>query len=202
MKKIAVLGSFLGANLEAIVNYFNGKDVSFTCLSDIENSDLLTKAKELNIDCKYLPHELNFEYFSSHDFDLIALSDYRSQVQDDVLKLGKFVNVHASLLPSFKGPDAIRRAFNAGVKVSGVTVHWVDESVDGGKIIAQYPVLIGNLTHFDEFEKEIHDLENLLYPIVIDKILNDEVFDFHDLLAATKCSNGGGGCGGNCSGCH
>lgn len=195
MFRIAILGSASGQNLEAIYNYFKQKDVEITALSDIENSDFLYKAKELGVSYKYLPYEMNFEYFSSHDFNLIALSDYRRQLQNNVLELGKFIHVHPSLLPAFKGPDAINRAFSSGVKVSGVTVHWVNEDLDGGKIIAQYPVLIGNLTHFDEYEKEIHQLEDLLYPIVIDKILKDEVFDFQDLLSSSPCNKN------NCSGC-
>ena len=197
MKKVAILGSQDGNNLEAIIKYFTSKDVVFTALSNVENSDFLKKAEELNIDLKYLPYEKNFEYFSSHDFDLIALSDYRRQLQSDVIELGKFIHIHPSLLPAFKGPDAISRAFSAGVKVSGVTVHWVNQELDAGKIIAQYPVLIGNLTHFDEFEKDIHALENLLYPIVSDKVLNDVVFDFPDLIASNNCAKSGecGGCG-------
>lgn len=199
-KKLAILGSAYGSNLEAIVKHFEGKSVSFVCLSNVENSNFLQNARELNVDLKYLPWEKNFEYFSSHDFDLIVLSDYRRQIQDDVIQLGKFINVHYSLLPAFKGPDAIQRAYSAGVKVSGVTVHWVTEELDSGKIIAQYPVLISNLTHFDEYEKEINNLADVLYPIVIDKILKDEVFDFSDLLSSGGCSKGGG-CSG-CGGCH
>ena len=128
-----------------------------------------------------------------NNFDLIVLAGYMRILPEDVLNLGKFINIHPSLLPAFKGKDAIHRAFDAGVKVSGVTIHHVTSDLDGGKIIAQYPVLIGNLTHFDEFEAEIHNLEHKLYPIVIEKLLKDEVFDFSDLL---------GGCSGNCSGCH
>lgn len=194
MKKLAVLGSASGQNLRAIVKYFENKDVLITAVSDIENSDFISDAKNMKIDWKFLPFEQNFEYFSSHDFDLIALSDYRKQLKSDVLELGKFISIHPSLLPSFKGPDAINRAFFSGVKVSGVTVHLINEDIDNGKIIAQYPVLIGNLTHYDEFEREIHALEDLLYPIVIDKLLNNQVFDFSDLIRS-------GGCGG-CSGCH
>lgn len=99
--------------------------------------------------------------------------------------------IHASLLPAFDVNEPIKEAFLAGVKVSGVTIYTPD------KIIAQYPVLIGNATHFDEFEAEINKLEQLLYPIVVDKILKDEVFDFSDLLG--RCHTGS--CG-NCGSCH
>lgn len=195
MNKVALLGSAEGYFIEPLVKYFEGKNVEFVCLSDIEHSDFLKKAENFNLNFKYLPPEKNFEYFSSHDFDLVALCDYRQHIQDDVLKTGKFISIHTSLLPSFKGPDSLYRAYSSGVKVSGVTVHWVTEAVDSGKIIAQYPVLIGNLTHFDEYKSEIISVSNMLYPVVIDKLLKDEVFDFSDLVGG--CSS----CGG-CGSCH
>mgnify|MGYP005754583739 CR=1 FL=1 len=196
MKKIAIMGSGNGSNFEAIVKYFAQKpemEVDITCLTDDVNAYILTRAKNLGVKYKYLPFEQNGAYFAVNNFDLIVLAGYMRILPEDVLNLGKFINIHPSLLPAFKGKDAIHRAFDAGVKVSGVTIHHVTSDLDGGKIIAQYPVLIGNLTHFDEFEAEIHNLEHKLYPIVIEKLLKDEVFDFSDLL---------GGCSGNCSGCH
>ena len=196
MKKIAILGSGDGGIFEAIVNYFRTKDVEIVCLSDNLNSDLLVRAKNLSVKHQYLPYEENAAYFGTHNFDLIVLTGYSQQLPPEVLNLGKFINIHPSLLPAFKGKDAVQRAFYAGVKVSGVTVHRVTSELDGGKIIAQYPVLIGNLTHFDEFEAEIHSLEQKLYPIVIDSILSDRVFDFQDLLNS-KCE-----CSGGCGGCH
>ena len=194
MKKIAVLGSGDGMVFEAIVNYFSGKDIEIVCLSDNLNSDILGAAKRLGVKHQYLPFEENAAYFGTHNFDLIVLAGYAPQLSPEILNLGKFINVHPSLLPSFKGKDAIQRAFYAGVKVSGVTIHYVTSELDGGKIIAQYPVLIGNLTHFDEFEAEIHSLEQKLYPVVIEAILNDKVFDFQDLLGAS--------CGSGCTACH
>ena len=196
MKKIAIMGSGNGSNFEAIVKYFAQKpemEVDITCLTDDVNAYILTRAKNLGVKYKYLPFEQNGAYFAVNNFDLIVLAGYMRILPEDVLNLGKFINIHPSLLPAFKGKDAIHRAFDAGVKVSGVTIHHVTSDLDGGKIIAQYPVLIGNLTHFDEFEAEIHNLEHKLYPIVIEKLLKDEVFDFSDLL---------GECSGNCSGCH
>ncbi len=196
MKKLAVMGSGNGSNFEAIVNHL--KDVEITCISDIEDAYILERAKRLGVEAIYLPLEKNFEYFSENKFDLIALAGYMRILPPEVLELGSFVNIHPSLLPAFKGKDAIKRAYLAGVKVSGVTVHWVENDVDCGKIIAQYPVLIGNLTKFDEFETEIHKIEHALYPVVIEKLLNDEVFDFSDLLGGPRQGCGGHG---GCSGC-
>lgn len=200
MKKIAVMGSGEGKNFEAIVKYFvsnkSNLDVDITCLSDNLNAKILDIAKNLNVKHRYLPFEENGEYFSSHDFDLIILDYYSKELSVNILELGKFINIHPSLLPAFKGKDAISRAFAAGVKVSGITIHSMTNELNGGRIIAQFPVLIGNATHFDEFESEIHNLENRIYPIVIEKILEDKVFDFSDLIGNSNCT----GCS-SCSGC-
>lgn len=194
-KHIAVMGSGEGTNFQAIAEYFKDKDVKITCFSDNLNAHILERAKSLGIENHYLPFEETAGYFGANSFDLIVLAGYMRILPPDVLDLGRFINIHPSLLPAFKGKDAIQRAFLAGVKVSGVTVHWVTDEVDGGKIIAQYPVLIDNSMHFDEFEAEIHKTEHILYPIVIDKLLKDEVFDFSDLVS------GCGNCGG-CGNCH
>lgn len=202
MKKIAIMGSGNGSNFQAIVRYFTGKDVEITCLSDNEDASILTRAEKLNIEHKFLPYEENFEYFSQNKFDLIVLAGYMKILPEEVLELMEtVVNIHPSLLPAFRGKDAIKQAFIAGVKVSGVTVHYVDKGIDDGRIIAQYPVLITNEMHIDEFEEEIHTIEHKLYPIVIDTILEDKVFDFSDLLKGSSCSGGGCG-GGGCSSCN
>lgn len=194
-KHIAVMGSGEGTNFQAIAEYFKDKDVKITCLSDKLNAKILERAKNLGIENHYLPFEETAGYFGANSFDLIVLAGYMRILPDDVLELGRFINIHPSLLPAFKGKDAIQRAFLSGVKVSGVTVHRVTDELDGGKIIAQYPVLIDNAMHFDEFEAEIHQTEHILYPIVIDKLLKDEVFDFSDLFG--RCGN----CG-DCGKCH
>lgn len=198
MFKVALLGSKSDYLIEAISNFFKDKDVDIVCLSNDEHSDFLQKAKSLDLQCKYLSNEKNFEYFSSHNFDIVAVCGYDEILKEDVLKTGKFINIHESLLPAFKGDDALYRSFSAGVKVSGVTIHYLNDENFYGKIIAQYPVLIGNLTHFDEYKEEMYSVEKMLYPIVIDKLLKDEVFDFSDLINSNKCTNSCNSCGG----CH
>jgi len=195
MMKLAIMGSGSGGNFEAIARYFEGKNVEIICLSNIEDAYILTRAKNLGIKHQFLPFKQNFEYFSKNKFNLVVLAGYMRLLPENVLEvMGKVINIHPSLLPAFKGNmDAIKDAFFAGVKVSGVTVHWVNSDVDGGKIIAQYPVFITNSMHFDEFEAEIHALEHKLYPIVVEKILEDKVFDFQDLMQDN--------CKSSCSGC-
>lgn len=196
MKKLAIMGSGNGSNFEAIAKYLKTReDIEITCLSNVEDAYILERAKKLGVDYKYLPFKENFDYFSQNKFDLIALAGYMRVLPDDVLgEMGKVINIHPSLLPAFKGSvNAIKDAFFAGVKISGITVHYVNADVDGGEIIAQYPVVINIETHFDEFEEEIHKIEHKLYPVVIEKLLDDKVFDFSDLMKS--------GCKGSCGGC-
>ncbi len=202
MKKIAVMGSGNGGNFQAIAEYFkNHNEIDITCLSNVRNAFILNRAVNLGINNQYLPFEDNLKYFSKNKFDLVVLAGYMKILPENVLfEMGKVINIHPSLLPAFKGSiNAVRESFLAGVKVSGITIHWVTSEVDGGKIIAQYPVFISNEMHFDEFESEIHKIEHNLYPIVIDKILKDEVFDFHDLIKST-CSQEKSNCN-SCSNC-
>lgn len=195
MMKLAVMGSGNGSNFEAIAQYFQGKDVQIICLSNKEDAFILKRARNLGIKAEFLPFDKNLEYFKQNKFDLVVLAGYMRILPDDVLKeIGKVINIHPSLLPAFKGSaNAIKDAFWAGVKVSGVSVHWVTSDVDGGQIIAQYPVFIINDMHFDEFEAEMHKLEHKLYPVVIEKLLEDKVFDFSDLMKSS--------CGSSCGGC-
>lgn len=211
-KKLAIMGSGNGSNFEAIVKHFENKNVEITCLSNIEDAFILKRAKKMGIKYEFLPFKENFEYFTDNKFDLVALAGYMRVLPENVLNLAKFINIHPSLLPSFKGKDAIKQAFLAGVKITGITIHWVEKGVDEGKIIAQYPIFIENGMHLDEIEAEIHDIEHKLYPIVIEKVLEDKVFDFQDLMKSS-CSGGScGGCssegenvegseGGGCGGC-
>lgn len=211
MQTLAIMGSGNGSNFEAIVKWFNGKDVKIVCLSDVQDALILKRAEKLEIKNKFLPFEENLEYFKNNKFDLVILAGYMRILPKDVLdEMGKVINIHPSLLPSFQGKNAIQRAFMSGVKISGITIHWVDENIDKGKIITQYPVFIQNGMHLDEFEQEIHTIERKLYPIVIEKVLEDKIFDFQDLMRA-NCSGGcgskkdgdsseSGGCGGKCGG--
>lgn len=196
MKRLAIMGSGNGSNFEAIAQYFQGKGVQITCLSNKEDAFILTRAQKFGIKAEFLPFAKNLEYFQQNKFDLVVLAGYMRIITDDVLKeMGKVINIHPSLLPAFKGSaNGIKDAFLAGVKVTGVSVHWVTTDVDGGEIIAQYPVFITNDMHFDEFEAEMHKLEHKLYPVVIEQLLDDKVFDFSDLMK--------GSCGSSCGGCR
>lgn len=197
------MGSGNGSNFEAIANYFKEKDVEIICVSDVEGAKILKRAENLGIKNLYLPFEKNVEFFKGNEFgkfDLAVMAGYMRILNKETLKHCKFINIHPSLLPAFPGKNAIKRAFEAGVKVSGVTIHHVTEEVDKGKIIAQYPVFIDIMTTLEEFEAETHSVEHKLYPFVIESVLNDVLFSYDMLLKPDSC---GGSCsGGGCGGCH
>ena len=83
---------------------------------------------------------------------------------------GRIINIHPSLLPAFVGAHAIKDAFEYGVKVYGVTIHYVDQTLDGGKIVAQVAVPYEG-TDIDELEAMIHKAEHRLYVDTVNKLI-------------------------------
>ena len=84
---------------------------------------------------------------------------------------GRIINIHPALLPAFPGAHAIRDAFDYGVKVYGVTIHYVNDTVDGGRIIAQAPVPYEG-SDIDELEAMIHRTEHRLYVDTVARLLS------------------------------
>lgn len=87
----------------------------------------------------------------------------------------RVLNLHPALLPSFKGAHAIQDAFDAGVKVTGVTVHFANEDYDKGPIVAQEPVRIEEGMTLDELEAAIHAVEHVLYPRVLRQLAEGRI---------------------------
>lgn len=194
MKKIVVMGSGNGSNFEAIVKYFQNYDLKILCVSDSSESGILKRAQRLGIENRYLPFEQNDSFFRDNNFELGVLAGYMRILTEQTLACCNFINIHPSLLPAFKGKDAIKRAYDYGVKVSGVSIHHVSSELDGGKIIAQYPVFLDETMNLSEFEQAIHDVEHALYPPVIKCILENKLFSFDMFLR--QDNQGCGGCGG------
>lgn len=133
------------------------------------------------------------------NYDIIVLTGYESNFETNFTNK-EVINIHPSLLPAFKEEDAITKSYLSGIKVSGVTIHKVEKDNFYGKILAQYPVLIGLETHLEEFKDDLEKVGARLYPPVIEAIINDTVFDFQDLFK-NPCNHANGGCSGNCSSC-
>ena len=85
----------------------------------------------------------------------------------------RIINIHPSLLPAFKGKDAIKQAYMYGVKVMGVSIHYVNEDLDGGSIIAQKAFELNDMS-FEQAESRIHEIEHELYPNTIKKIIEED----------------------------
>jgi phosphoribosylglycinamide formyltransferase-1 len=98
-------------------------------------------------------------------------------LSDDFVSKYKYriINIHPSLLPAFKGKDAIKNAFNCGVKITGVTIHFVVSEVDSGPIIMQKALSIKASDNLETLEHKIHALEHKIYPMVLDSLANEKI---------------------------
>ena len=104
--------------------------------------------------------------------DLVCLAGYMRIIGEEMLSRygGRIINIHPSLLPAFVGAHAIQDAFEYGVKVFGVTIHYVDQTLDGGKIVAQVAVPYEG-SDIDELEAMIHKAEHRLYVDTVNKLI-------------------------------
>ena len=104
--------------------------------------------------------------------DLVVLAGFMRVLKAGFLKAfaGLIINLHPSLLPSFPGLDGIGEAFRHGVKVTGCTVHQVNEEVDGGKIIDQTAVRVDEADTLESLSEKIHRAEHGLLPVVITRL--------------------------------
>ena len=109
--------------------------------------------------------------------EYVAMAGYMRKLTPVVLDAfpDRVLNLHPALLPSFKGAHAIQDAFDAGVKVTGVTVHLANEDYDKGPIVAQEPVRIEEGMTLDELEAAIHAVEHVLYPRVLRQLAEGRV---------------------------
>ena len=109
------------------------------------------------------------DILEKNKIDLVVLAGYMFLLTPVLINAYKqrILNIHPALLPSFKGTHGIKEAYDYGVKISGVTVHFVDEELDHGPIIMQAPVYIGSKDNVESFEKKIHEVEHKIYPLAV-----------------------------------
>ena len=109
--------------------------------------------------------------------EYVVMAGYMRKVTSVMLDAfpNRVLNLHPALLPSFKGAHAIADAFNAGVKVTGVTVHFANADYDKGPIVAQRVITVAENDTIDTLEAKIHDVEHVLYPEVIGLIAEGRV---------------------------
>lgn len=185
-KHLAVFASGTGSNFDAIQQAIEegALDADITLVvSDVPTSAVIDKAKRKGLKTfvfnpQSYPDKRSFEMeiveaLQAADVDFIILAGYMRLVGPTLLHAyeGRIVNIHPSLLPSFKGLDAIGQAFDAGVKITGVTIHYVDEGMDTGRIIAQEAVKVGDTYERDDLQRAIQAVEHQLYPATIQSLL-------------------------------
>lgn len=127
-----------------------------------------------------------YDFFPKNfnEFDLIVSINLETPSDIPVLKS------YHSLLPAFeKSDEPVRDAILYGAKITGLTIYFENPF----KIVFQYSLILDNLTHYDEIEQELKYLEQVAFPIVIEKIINNEPIDIKKIFS--------NGCNGNCGGC-
>jgi phosphoribosylglycinamide formyltransferase 1 len=191
MKKIAILASGSGSNLQAIIDAVEQGEIQngevSLVISDRKKAYALERARKKNIPVSYFS-PLN--YSSREDYDR-GLVTYLERRQIDLVVLAGFMrvltpyfvlifqhrilNIHPALLPAFPGEHGVQDALNYGVKVTGCTVHFVDEGIDTGPIILQEAVPVFEDDTTESLHARIHTVEHRLYPKAINLVLNDRV---------------------------
>ena len=178
--KLAVFASGSGTNFENLVK--QGIPITFL-FSDKRDAQALIRAEKLGItahtfELKEFENKAAYEtellkILAQYEIDLIILAGYMKIVSPTLLQAyeGKIINIHPAFLPEFPGAHGIEDAWRAGVRESGVTIHYVDAGVDTGQIIAQRRVPILPNDTLETFEARIHEMEYLLYPEVLLEIL-------------------------------
>lgn len=187
--RIVVLASGNGTNLQAVLDQVHGRDGTAVVGvgSDKPDAFALDRARNAGIETGIFPVDDHADrtardaamanWIESLEADLIVLAGYMQLVSAAFVARfrGRIINVHPALLPAFPGLDAIGQALAYGVKVTGVTVHFVDEGTDTGPVIAQRPVAVPESGDREELENLIHAVEHELYPEAIGMIARGRV---------------------------
>ena len=191
LPRIAVFASGSGSNFQALVDAAAcgqrlKADIALL-VCDKPNARVIERAKQAGVQTAIFEPK---KYTSREDYeqdvlrllhkqriDWVVLAGYMRLVTPVLLRAyeGRMVNIHPSLLPAFPGMHAVRQALDYGVKVTGVTVHLVDEGMDTGPILAQQVVAILTNDTEDTLSARIQQAEHELYPQVVQNLLSAEL---------------------------
>lgn len=184
--QIAVFASGEGSNFESIVTACERGDLEANValvVCDKPSANVVRRAAQHGVECfAFSPKE--YASKGAYEADIVALLDakgvelvclagYMRIVGATLLEAyaGRIINIHPSLLPAFRGARAVEQALEYGVKVFGVTIHYVDESLDGGRIIAQRAFEYDG-DSADEVHRLGQQIEHTMYVETIKKIIN------------------------------
>ncbi len=182
--KLVVLSSGYGSNLQAIIDQLhNEDDIKISAIISDKVSESITRALNHNIPCLYLPKQqyqtreeydqLLSELLKPFSPDLIILAGFMRILSPDFIQKfpQQIINIHPSLLPKHKGLNTHQRVIDAKDKTHGTTIHYVNEHLDGGKIIAQKRIDVLPFDTAETLEQAIKSLEHVFYPATIHKLV-------------------------------
>ena len=190
--RLGVLGSGKGSNFVALAEAIAAGSVPAQIalvLTDVPEAGILAHAAERGLPHRHIPpgaFRTKLDETAEAAFigalrearvDLVVLAGFMRILKGEFLRAfeGRVVNIHPSLLPSFPGLDAWKQALDYGVKVTGCTVHFVDQGVDTGPIIAQQTVSVLPGDSPTSLHARIHQAEHELYPEVVGAIARGEI---------------------------
>jgi phosphoribosylglycinamide formyltransferase-1 len=190
--RLGILGSGKGSNAAAIADACASGEIPgevAVVLSDVENAGILERARARGLPARFIAPgkfrtkldeaaEAAFcEALQAAEVDLVVLAGFMRILRGELLRVfaNRVVNIHPALLPAFPGLEAWKQALVHGVKVTGVTVHFVDPGVDSGPIIAQetLPVLPGDTP--ETLHARIQEVERKIYPASIAALARGEI---------------------------
>ena len=188
--KLGVLISGNGTNLQAMIDRIQEGTLDATIelvVSSRPDAKGLKRAEKAGIQTLTLdksiyanPEQADLVIateLKQHHVEYVVMAGYMRKVHDPILAAfpNCVLNIHPALLPSFKGAHAIQDAYDYGVKVTGVTVHFANSDYDSGSIIAQWALNVEEGWSVDELEAHIHEIEHELYPDVIEALAQGRV---------------------------
>ena len=190
MKKIIVLISGGGSNLEAIAKACQTGNISGSIelvISNQPNVKGLERAKKFHLMSQVIEHQ---NYNSREEFDqalleqilpiepdLVVLAGFMRILSNDFTQAlnGKLINIHPSLLPDYPGLDTHKQAMKNGDLMHGISIHYVNNELDGGPIITQGALKIDPTQSEAKLVSRIHKIEHAIYPKVIADILKENI---------------------------
>lgn len=187
-KQIAIFASGNGSNAQAIIDACKQGTINASVaviITDNANSFVIKRAEKENIyyqvfKPKTFVDKVAFETeilktLTEHNIEFIVFAGYMRLVGTVLLQAfpKKMVNIHPSLLPKYKGLNAVQQALDNNDNELGVTIHYVDEGMDTGEIVAQEKITIENLDEpLESIMAKVHNIEHELYVTTLAKILN------------------------------
>ena len=189
---IGILGSGKGSNCRAILERIRSGDLAAEArvvVSDVLDAPILDMAREFGVTNAYLPpgrfrtrlepaiEEQLVKMLRDSGVELVVLAGFMRVLHEPMLKAfpRRIINIHPSLLPKFPGLEAWKQALVAGDTVTGCTVHYVDEQIDHGQILAQKEVRILPNDTAESLHARIQEIEHELYPAVIAEFCKSHV---------------------------